>query len=104
MRRVLVDLARARQSSKRGGGVVHVTFDEALIDGDRRDGDVLRLNEALDALAELDERKGRVVELRFFGGLSAEETAAVLNVSAKTVTRDWDFSRAWLKRALTHVR
>ena len=100
MRRVLVDLARARQSAKRGGGLLRVTFDEALIEGDHRDGDVLRLNEALEALAELDERKSRVVELRFFAGLTAEETAAVLQVSVKTVTRDWDFAKAWLKRAM----
>jgi RNA polymerase sigma-70 factor, ECF subfamily len=100
MRRVLVDLARARRADKRGGDAVRVTFDEALVGGDRG-ADLIRLDDALQALAALDERKGRVVELRFFGGLSVEEIAAVLQVSSKTVMRDWDFARAWLQRELS---
>ena len=101
MRRVLVDLARSRRADKRGGGSVRVTFDEATIAGAAPDADVIRLDDALTALAALDERKSRVVELRFFGGLTAKETAVVLQVSAKTVLRDWEFARAWLQQALT---
>ena len=101
MRRVLVDLARARRSEKRGGDAVHVSLDEVMFAGSQRDADVVRLDEALDALARLDPRKGRVIELRFFGGLSAEETAAVLDVSTKTVIRDWTFAKAWLQREMT---
>jgi RNA polymerase sigma factor (TIGR02999 family) len=101
MRRVLVDLARARRSDKRGGNAVRVSLDEALLAGSQRDADVVRLDDALDALTRLDPRKGRVIELRFFGGLSAEETAAVLDVSTKTVIRDWTFAKAWLQREMT---
>jgi len=101
MRRVLVDFARARRSEKRGGDAVHVSLDEVMFPGGQRDADVVRLDEALDALARLDPRKGRVIELRFFGGLSAEETAAVLDVSTKTVIRDWTFAKAWLQREMT---
>lgn len=99
MRRVLVDLARARRSEKRGGDVVRITLDEALVAGGR-DADLIRLDEALQALAAIDERKGQVVELKFFGGLSLEETAAALGVSSKTVMRDWHFARAWLQREM----
>lgn len=101
MRRVLVDLARARRSEKRGGDAVRISLDEAMLPGNAPDPDVVRLDEALEALAQMDARKGRVVELRFFGGLSAEETAAVLQVSTKTVIRDWTFARAWLQREMT---
>jgi len=101
MRRVLVDLARARGADKRGGDAVRVTLDEAALPGVAPDADVIRLDDALQALAALDERKSRVVELRFFGGLTAEETAAALQVSTKTVLRDWEFARAWLQRELT---
>ena len=100
MRRVLVDLARSRAAEKRGGDAVRVTFDEAVI-GVAPAVDVIRLDDALQALAALDERKCRVVELRFFGGLSNEETAVALDVSSKTVQRDWEFARAWLQRTLT---
>src|SRR5687768_7948632 len=100
MRRVLVDLARARRSEKRGGDAVRVSLDETM-PGGTREADVVRLDEALDALARVDPRKGRVIELRFFGGLSAEETAAVLEVSTKTVIRDWTFAKAWLQREMT---
>ena len=101
MRRVLVDLARARGADKRGGDAVRVTFDEAAIGGVGPDADVIRLDDALNALAALDDRKSRVVELRFFGGLTADETAVALQVSSKTVLRDWEFARAWLQRELT---
>ena len=101
MRRVLVDLARARRSEKRGGDAVRVSLDEAMLPGGQRDADVVRLDEALDALTQVDPRKGRVIELRFFGGLSTEETAAVLEVSTKTVLRDWTFAKAWLRREMT---
>jgi RNA polymerase sigma factor (TIGR02999 family) len=101
MRRVLVDLARARRADKRGGDAIRVTFDEAAIVGIAPDADVIRLDDALKALAALDERKSQVVELRFFGGLTADETAAALQVSSKTVLRDWEFARAWLQRELT---
>jgi RNA polymerase sigma factor (TIGR02999 family) len=100
MRRVLVDLARARLADKRGGGVVRVAFDENIVAA-QPEADVARLDDALDALAAIDDRKSRVVELRFFGGLSVEETAAALGVSSKTVQRDWEFARAWLHRELT---
>ena len=101
MRRVLVDLARSRGADKRGGGAVRVTLDDATIGGVVPDADVIRLDDALQTLAALDQRKSRVVELRFFGGLTAEETAEALQVSAKTVLRDWEFARAWLQRELT---
>lgn len=100
MRRVLVDLARARRAEKRGGAAVRVSLDEGMLPMNQ-DADVVRLDEALDALAKLDPRKGRVIELRFFGGLSAEETAAILDVSTKTVIRDWTFAKAWLQREIT---
>ena len=101
MRRVLVDLARSRGADKRGGGAVCVTLDDATIGGVAPDADVIRLDDALQALAAQDDRKSRVVELRFFGGLTVDETAAALQVSSKTVLRDWEFARAWLERELT---
>ena len=101
MRRVLVDLARERQAEKRGGDAVRVTFDEALLPALERETDLVRLDDALRALAAIDERKGRVVELRFFAGLSVDETAEVLQVSGKTVARDWEFAKAWLLRELS---
>jgi len=100
MRRVLVDLARSRTADKRGGGAVRVTLDEATIGGGAPAADVVRLDDALQALSALDDRKGRVVELRFFGGLTVDEIAASLQVSSKTVLRDWEFARAWLQREL----
>jgi RNA polymerase sigma-70 factor (ECF subfamily) len=103
MRRVLVDLARTRRADKRGGGAIHVTFDDATIGGVAPEPDVIRLDDALQALAALDERKSRVVELRFFGGLTVDETAAALEVSSKTVLRDWEFARAWLQRELARA-
>ncbi len=101
MRRVLVDLARTRHADKRGGGAVRVTLDEAVIGGVLPDADITRLDDALEALAALDDRKSRVVELKFFGGLTVDETASMLRVSSKTVMRDWEFARVWLQRELT---
>jgi RNA polymerase sigma factor (TIGR02999 family) len=100
MRQVLVDHARARRYRKRGGGLRPVTFDEALVAG-QLDWDLVALDEALGALGTVDERKVRVVELRFFAGLTAEETAEVLAVSEQTVLRDWRLAKAWLLRRLT---
>ena len=100
MRHILVDHARARHYQKRGGNAVRVTFDEALIVTDEPRQDFVALDEALQALAQFDERKSRVVELRFFGGLSVEETAAVLRISPDTVMRDWRFAKAWLRREM----
>ena len=101
MRRVLVDWARSKQYQKRGGGALRVTFDEALLVAEERGHDLIALDEALQALATFDERKSRVVELRFFGGLSVEETASMLGVSPETVMRDWKLAKAWL---LTEIR
>jgi RNA polymerase sigma factor (TIGR02999 family) len=100
MRRILVEAARAKGYQKRGGRAIHVTFNESLPVATPLDHDLVALNDALDALANVDERKSRVVELRFFGGLNIEETAAVLNVSPDTVKRDWRLARAWLWREL----
>jgi RNA polymerase sigma factor (TIGR02999 family) len=97
MRRILVDHARARRAEKRGGLAAKVTFDEALLVTDEPLQDLLALDDALEALAKFDERKSRVVELKFFGGLSAEETASVLKVSPDTVMRDWRLAKAWLR-------
>ena len=99
MRRILVDFARARGYQKRGGGAAVVTLAEGLVSSERG-RDLVALDEALKALAVIDERKSRVVELRFFGGLSAEETAEVLQVSAKTVLREWQTAKVWLIREL----
>jgi len=100
MRRVLVDFARSRGYQKRGGGAKQVSFTLALEVAEGQATDVVALNDALEALADVDERKSRVVELRFFGGLSVEETAEVLNVSRETVKRDWTFAKMWLLRHL----
>ena len=100
MRRILVDWARSKQYQKRGGGALRVTFDEALPVGDERGEDLVALDEALQELATFDERKSKVIELRFFGGLSVEETASVLNVSVDTVMRDWKLAKAWLLREM----
>jgi RNA polymerase sigma factor (TIGR02999 family) len=100
MRRVLVDHARTRRSQKRGGGARRVTLADDLDLADGRGRDLVALDEALTALATTDERKSRVIELRFFGGLSVEETAAVLDISAETVMRDAKLAKAWLQREL----
>jgi len=101
MRRILVEAARAKGYRKRGGGAVRVTFNESLPVAAALEHDLVALDDALDALAKVDERKSRVIELRFFGGLNIEETAAVLNVSPDTVKRDWRLARAWLWREMT---
>jgi RNA polymerase sigma factor (TIGR02999 family) len=101
MRRILVDFARARGYAKRGGGAPAVTLDEAAFVSSDKGADIVALDEALVSLAELDARQSRVVELRFFGGLSVEETAEVLKVSPGTVRRDWSLARAWLHRELS---
>jgi RNA polymerase sigma-70 factor (ECF subfamily) len=100
MRRILVDYARSKGSQKRGGGAMKVTFDEGLPVAGEPAMDLVALDDALDALATMDERKSRVIELRFFGGLSVEETATVLAVSPETVMRDWKLAKAWLMREL----
>ncbi len=101
MRHVLIDHARARLASKRGGGQARVSLHESMDGGADWDADVLALDEALNRLAELDERKARVVELRFLGGLSVDEVAHVLEVSRSTVEANWRYARAWLSRALS---
>jgi len=100
MRHILVDHARARQYQKRGGGAAHVTFDEALVVTNEPDQDFVALDEALTALAAVDARKSQVVEMRFFGGLTLEETAEALQVSRDTVKRDWKMAKLWLLREL----
>ena len=100
MRRVLVEFARSRQYQKRGGGARKTSLDEALIASPKRGQDLVALDEALQALAMSYPRQSQVVELRFFGGLSVEETAEVLKVSAITVMRDWQLAKVWLARAL----
>ncbi|MFI5178220.1 MAG: sigma-70 family RNA polymerase sigma factor [Vicinamibacterales bacterium] len=102
MRRILVDHARSRNFIKRGGGTRHVSLDEALIVSQDRGADLVALDDALQALAALDARKSQVVEMRFFGGLSVEETAEALRVSPETVMRDWHLAKVWLLRELGH--
>ena len=104
IRNILVDQARKRRYAKRGGGAVQVPLDEALIGARTGGADVLALNEALETLSKVDPRKGRVVELRYFGGLSVEETAEVLQVSPETAKRDWKMAKAWLLRELSSGR
>jgi RNA polymerase sigma-70 factor (ECF subfamily) len=100
MRRILVDRARARRSLKRGGERRPVPLEEALVFAGPPDRDLVSLDDALRALAAVDERKARVVEMRYFGGLSVEETATVLRVSPQTVLRDWRLAKAWLLREM----
>ena len=105
IRRVLIDAARARASLKRGAGSPHVTLDEDMLVSTEPRADVVALDDALIALAAIDERKSQVVELRFFGGLSIEEAAELLKVSPETVKRDWKLAKAWLRRELRrHAR
>lgn len=98
MRRILVDHARKRRAAKRGGGHITLTLDDAL--GRERELDLVALDDALKALAELDERQSHIVELRFFGGLSIEDTSHVLDLSPATVKREWATARAWLHREI----
>jgi RNA polymerase sigma-70 factor, ECF subfamily len=100
MRRILIDFARSRRYQKRGGASPHVDFNEALVFTSRPDPNLLALDDALNRLAVVDPRKSRVVELRFFGGLSVKDTAEVLKLSPDTVMRDWNLAKAWLLRDL----
>ena len=100
MRRILVDFARSKHYQKRGGDAQKVTFDEALVASNERGEDLVALDDALQALAAIDARKAQVVELRFFGGLSVEETAETLKVSVDTIHRDWRLAKVWLLREL----
>jgi RNA polymerase sigma factor (TIGR02999 family) len=100
MRRILVDHARTQRREKRGGDAAKVTLDDAVIGAQSRSIDLLALDQALERLGQLDERQVRVVELRFFGGLSVEETAEVIGISTATVKREWSMARAWLHSQL----
>ena len=100
MRRILVDFARDKQYLKRGGGALQVSLSEAAAFADGRETDLVALDEALTALANVDKRKAKVVEMRFFGGLSIAEAAEVLKVSEETVNRDWRLAKVWLLREL----
>jgi RNA polymerase sigma-70 factor, ECF subfamily len=96
IRRILVDHARNRRYAKRGGKMVHISLDNALLGARAHGVDILALDEALNSLSKVDARKVQVVEMRFFGGLSVEETSKVLKISPETVMRDWNFAKAWL--------
>ena len=104
MRRILVDFARARQYAKRGGEARQVSLAEAAVVSAERGEDLIALDDALENLTAIDARKGRIVELRFFGGLSVEETAEVLKISPRTVMREWSLAQAWLYRELGGVK
>jgi len=101
IRRVLVDYVRTRNAEKRGGGAVTIALDDVAAEGGGREIDLIRLDEALQSLAATDEQQSRVVEIRFFGGLSIEETAEVLGISTSTVKRDWIAAKAWLYREMS---
>ncbi len=101
MRRILTDQARARQSHKRGGGAQLVSLDVDLVGTPEASANLVAVDDALNRLAKVDERKSQVVEMRFFGGLSVDETAEVLRVSPETVMRDWKLAKAWLHRELS---
>jgi RNA polymerase sigma-70 factor (ECF subfamily) len=101
MRRILVDHARSRGYQKRGGGQISVQLDAVTVGNWTPDSNILELDEALNRLSALDPRKGNIVEMRFFGGLSVDETAEALGISPETVMRDWKLARAWLFRELT---
>jgi RNA polymerase sigma factor (TIGR02999 family) len=104
MRQILVARARERGCQKRGGGAEHVSLDEAMVIDERLDEDLVALDEALGELSQFDARTAQVVEMRFFGGLTEEEIAAALDVSTKTVRRDWRLARSWLRRKLSWER
>jgi RNA polymerase sigma factor (TIGR02999 family) len=103
MRSILIDMARGRNRLRRGGGAYHVSLDETLVFSDARAEELIALDDALAELAKLDERKCRIVEMRYFGGLNAEETAAVLKISVATVEREWKRARAWLYSELKNT-
>jgi RNA polymerase sigma factor (TIGR02999 family) len=96
MRRILIDHARGHMRDKRGGGAIPVPLDEALVFSPERSSELVMLDASLERLAKLDPRQGRIVELRFFGGLTVEQTADMLGISAKTVKREWSMAKAWL--------
>jgi RNA polymerase sigma factor (TIGR02999 family) len=102
MRRILVDFARRKSRAKRGGGALRVSLNETAVSSEWRGVELLALDDALQRLAVIDPRKGRVVELRFFGGLSIEGTAEIINVTRMTVVRDWKTAKAWLHREISH--
>jgi len=102
MRRILVDHARSHQYAKRGGGAHKVSFDEGAVVAQEQAADLIALDDALLSLAAIDERKSRIVELRFFGGLSVEETGEALKISSRTVMREWSMAKAWLYRTINH--
>jgi len=102
MRQILVHIARSRNGQKREGKIRHVSLDESAVFAPRPDADLVELDDALKALAEIDARKAKVVELRFFGGMTLEEAAEVLKVSADTVWHDWDLAKTWLYRKMSH--
>ena len=102
MRRILVDYAKGRQAAKRGSGAPKVPLDETIAVPELRNVDVVALDEALSRLAEIDPRQGRIVEMRFFMGLSHEEIADLLEISVTTVKREWRTAKLWLYRELTH--
>lgn len=102
MRHILVDHARARKATKRGGGIAALPLEEACVVSPEPNTDLVALDEALDKLAKHDPRRAKVVEMRFFGGLSVEETAAALGISEESVLRDWRLARVWLARELRH--
>ena len=104
IRRILVDYARNRRYAKRGGDAIRVPLNEALLGTRARGVEMLALDEALSSLSKIDPRKGHVVELRYFGGLSIEETAEVLQISPETVLRDWKMAKTWLFRELTSMQ
>ena len=104
MRQILVDYARTRHAAKRGGEASAVSLDEAAVVSRQRAGELVALDDALQSLAAVDRRKSQVVELRYFGGLSVEETAKVLKVSSETVLRDWRLAKTWLLRELSSGR
>ena len=101
MRQILVDQARRRKFAKRGGGAIRVSLNEATAVAQEQSASVMALDDALKSLEKIDPRKSRIVELRFFGGMSIEETAEALRVSPGTVMRDWTFARAWLQKEMT---
>jgi RNA polymerase sigma factor (TIGR02999 family) len=102
MRRILVDYARTRGYAKRGGRAHQVNFDEALVVSSELDPELVRLDDALQELSRFDSRKAQVVEMRYFGGLTADEIASVLGISPQSVHRDWSLAKAWLVREMTH--
>ena len=104
MRRIVVDHAHTQHRAKRGGGAERLSLDEAALMSPVQSAEMLALDEALQSLAEIDERKARVIEMRYFGGLSVEETAIVLGVSENTVIRDWALAKAWLRREMDGER